>query len=296
MRFLPLSASPARLVITFLVVCSPLDRQVVAVPKKPASTSDRGRGKSVPDPPEVGGKAWGARPNVLIIGASSLNYPVALTQLVDAMLESKGVPMHVEGAWPYFDQVSEFLSSKPTWDYVVMDAWHLGRSSADGSEGNASVPPDFPKAVAAFVNEVRAHSPKCKIILFPWWVPRGPTANNDGVMKAFRRCAEEARLNGIWVATTGPAFMEARTERPDLQITKSNTDAHPGADGAYLNACSLFAILADQTPVGLPATFKITEEDGEKIEFAVTQDNAKYLQDFSWKVYQRELQNTKPEK
>src|SRR5437773_1441034 len=40
------------------------------------------------------------RPNLLIIGASSLNAPVGQTQLVGAMLESKQIHMHIEGSFP----------------------------------------------------------------------------------------------------------------------------------------------------------------------------------------------------
>jgi hypothetical protein len=238
----------------------------------------------------------GPRPNVLIIGASSLNSPVGQTQLVGAMLASKGIQMNVEGKYPELDAVSDMLSSKPVWDYIIMDAWHLGRGSADGSEGNASVPPDFPKAVGVFVKQVRAHSPKCKIILFPWWIPRGPTATNDGVMKVFHRCVEQAKLKDIWVATTGPAFMQSRLERPDLHITKSKTDAHPGNHGAYINACSLFAIITDKSPVGLPATLRLASVDGRTEDFAIAPEDAKYLQELAWKVYQREIENTKPAK
>src|SRR6266446_6661375 len=172
-----------------------------------------------------------------------------------------------------------------------MDAWHLGRARADWGQGRASVPPDFPKAVAVFVKQVRAHSPKCKIILFPWWIPGGPKATNEGVMEVFHSCVDQAKVNNIWVATTGPAFMEARLERPDLHITKSKTDAHPGNHGAYVNACSLFAMIADQNPVGLPATLTITGTGGRKVDFTIAPDDAKYLQELAWKVYQREIKN-----
>ncbi len=47
------------------------------------------------------------------------------------------------------------------WDYVIMDAWQFKRGATDA--------PEFPDAVAAFVQQVRAHSPDCIIILFPWW-------------------------------------------------------------------------------------------------------------------------------
>ena len=82
------------------------------------------------------------------------------------------------------------------------------------------------------MKQVRAPSPDCKIILFPWWNPNGPEATNEGVMRVFHRCVEAAKRNDIWVATTGPAFMEARLERPDLRVTVSEQDAHPGIHGA----------------------------------------------------------------
>jgi hypothetical protein len=143
---------------------------------------------------------------------------------------------------------------------------------------------------------VRAHSPGSKIILFPWWIPRGPKVTNEGAMEVFRSCALAAKSNNIWVATTGPAFMEARLERPDLKITKSKTDAHPGQDGAYINACSLYAIVTDKSPVGLPSTLEMKSPEGKRVSFAIAAENAKYLQTLAWKVYQREIKNTKPAK
>jgi hypothetical protein len=234
------------------------------------------------------------RPNLLIIGASSLTSPVELTRLVGAMLESNGIRMNLEGKYPQLDAVSEMLSSKEDWDYLVMDAWHLGRAQAEADPFRASVPADFPKAVAAFVKEVRAHSPRCKIILFSWWIPAGPKATNEGAMEVFRSCVEQAKANRIWVATTGPAFMQARLERPDLKITKSKTDAHPGKEGAYINACSLYVMITDKSPVALPATLEMKSTDGKKQDFVIAADDATYLQKLAWRVYQREINNAKP--
>ena len=75
-------------------------------------------------------------------------------------------------------------------------------------------------------------------------------------MKVFRHCVDAAKVNNIWVATTGPAFTEAHLARADLNITVSKDDAHPGVHGAYLNAGSLYAILTGESPVGLPATLR----------------------------------------
>jgi hypothetical protein len=247
-----------------------------SVPKN--AITDAGADKSAP------------QPNLMVIGASSLLPPLGQQpQLLRAMLRSKGIQMHIEGRWPPLDALSRMKSSKRVWDYVIIDAWHFGRGRTD--------PPDFPKNVAAFVKQVRAQSPKCKIILFPWWLPDAKATNED-VMEVFRRCVGQARLNGIWVATTGPAFMEVRLARPDLRVTYSKTDAHPGVDGAYINACSVYALITGESPVGLPATLRITVDanGGKTVDFAIAPGNARYLQEAAWRVYQREIKNTKPVK
>ena len=55
--------------------------------------------------------------------------------------------------------------------------------------------------------------------------------------------------------------MEARLERPDLKITKSKTDAHPGKEGAYINACSLYAMITDKSSRGIACDVR-NEIDG----------------------------------
>jgi len=225
------------------------------------------------------------RKNLMIIGASSLISPLGHPQLVGALLESKGTPMNVEGKFFGTEPLERMLGSKKAWDYVIMDGWQFRRGGTDA--------PEFPDAVTSFVKQVRVHSPGCTIILWPWWIPRGPDATNEGVMKVFHHCVEAARRNDVWVATTGPAFMEALLARRDLKIEVSDEDAHPGVHGAYLNACSLFAILTGESPVGLPATLKIP---GREQDLTLAPADAKYLQELAWKVYQRESKHTRPAK
>jgi hypothetical protein len=43
--------------------------------------------------------------------------------------------------------------------------------------------------------------------------------------------------------------------------------------------------------VGLPATLKIPGRDED---LTIAPDDAKYLQELAWKVYRREIKNTKP--
>jgi|GEM_PF-6233031 len=217
--------------------------------------------------------------NVLIIGASSMD---GLPELVGALLKANETPMKVERGHFGPSDLERIFASGKVWHYVIMDAWQLKRGSTES--------PEFPNAVAAFVKRVRAHSPECNIILFPWWLPEAKATNED-VMKIFQHCVAAAKQNDIWVATTGPAFMEARLERRDLRITVSEQDAHPGIHGGYINACSLFSILTGDSPVGLPATLTIP---GREKDVTIAPDDARYLQELAWKVYQRELTHTKP--
>lgn len=224
-----------------------------------------------------------AAANVLIIGASSL---IGLEDILDSMARSRDIPMKFYGEGVRLDDIPKMLGAKTHWDYLIMDAWHFGRGR--------TASPDFPDAVTHFVKQVRAHSPDCKIILFAWWLP-SPQATNEDVMNVFHRCVDAAKPNHIWVATTGPAFTEARLARPDLNIVRSKTDAHPAPDGTYLNACSLFALLTGQSPVGLPAQLTEPKPGGKEHDFfSILEEDATYLQSLAWKVYQRESDNVKP--
>lgn len=218
--------------------------------------------------------------NAVIIGASSMN---GLPELVEALSAANKTPMKVERGHYGPNDLKRLLSSEKAWDYVIMDAWQFKRGSTES--------PGFPEATAEFVKSFRDHSPKCEIILFPWWLPQN-SATNEDVMQVFHDCVDAARPHGIRVATTGPAFQEARLARSDLRITVSSQDAHPGIHGGYINACSLIAILTGESPVGLPAALKAPRQK----EFSIEVEDAKYLQELAWKVYQRELKHTKPTK
>jgi len=185
------------------------------------------------------------------------------------------------------------LKSRPRWDFVVIDTY--GSPAA----------PDFPEAVAGFVKDIRAHSPNCNIILYSVWP--GKKGTKEQAQEIFQRCIEQAKQHSIWVATTGPALFEASVERPDLKLHRSDTDGHPGMHGGYINACSLFALLTGQSPVGLPSKFTVgatydfppksqaeRPKQGEKVDYSLSESDARFLQEVAWKVYQREIRNTKP--
>ena len=138
----------------------------------------------------------------------------------------------------------------------------------------------------------------CKIILFPLvdssWTQ---CDESKAPWKCFESCLEtsESERRFGWRRPDLPLWKQ-RLERPDLKITVSKTDAHPGKENNYHNACSLYAIITDKSPVGLPATLEMKSADSKMRWFAIASDAAEYLQKLAWKVYKREIENTKPAK
>ncbi len=59
--------------------------------------------------------------------------------------------------------------------------------------------------------------------------------------------------------------------------------AHPGKKGSYIYACSLYAVLTGNSPVGLP----------KQPEDTITPAEAKKSQESAWKVHQEVNGKTK---
>ncbi len=82
----------------------------------------------------------------------------------------------------------------------------------------------------------------------------------------------------------------ALEERPDLLLHRNDQgDNHPGFAGSYLSACTIFATLTGETPVGA-----MTETEKEyvcynlKTPFAVDKETGEFLQEIAWSAYQEE--------
>ena len=87
------------------------------------------------------------------------------------------------------------------------------------------------------------------VLLMTWERPdsiaAGVTTTN--LANAYRAVAAEL---GAELAPVGLAFARSLQGRPDLKLYLE--DGHPTADGSYLAACVLYAVIFRQTPVGNP--------------------------------------------
>ena len=80
------------------------------------------------------------------------------------------------------------------------------------------------------------------------------------------------------VIPVGLAWQMARSLRPDLKIFDDD-GSHPSALGTYLSACVFFAVLTDQSPIGLPNRLITTDKDGEKLYINIqSAENALFCQ------------------
>jgi hypothetical protein len=88
---------------------------------------------------------------------------------------------------------------------------------------------------------------------------------------------------GVPVAAAGKAWLTYWGDMPTVEQRLALYDpdkAHPGKNGSYIYACTLYAVLTGQTPVGL--TNRIPKQPAD----TVTEAEAKRFQEAAWKVHQ----------
>ncbi len=84
-----------------------------------------------------------------------------------------------------------------------------------------------------------------------------------------------ANENDIMVVPVGLAFAKALEKRPDLKLVIAD-NRHPSIAGTYLEACVLYAVLLNRTPVGIP-WYGLGE-------LTLTPEDATFLQQVAWET------------
>jgi hypothetical protein len=186
--------------------------------------------------------------------------------------------------------LADLESQRTTWDVVVLQSY---RDDLDGDDSlYAQFAPKF--AELARVQGAR-------VILYE----TTPTTQNsepltaapesEAVMKKARSIAGLADRIGANVAPMSLVGLRCQTERPDLTLRFVN-DAHLNQTMAYLTACSLYAAIFEQCPVGLPNDSitdiryfdnkdKTKDRDGKPIKRTFTDKDRAHLQRIAWKSY-----------
>lgn len=159
------------------------------------------------------------------------------------------------------------LAKPKPWDYIVVIGWAY----------TTTWPGDFLfENTKAFVEQVRERSPDTRIVFYQNHAPYGKLSQQPEFSALYEQLANE---HDALLASCGDAWKLALTEQPDLMLHTSAKDSHPGFNGLYLSACTLYATITDKTPEGLRTKMKGTyRKNGRGESFQVEEQTARYLQ------------------
>lgn len=145
------------------------------------------------------------------------------------------------------------------WDVVVLQ----GHSS--GPIGDATAEP-FRIAAREYSAMIREHG--ARPVFFMTWAYEGKPEMTDALNQAYFSIASELDAE---VVPVGLAFERATAARPDIKL-RIEDGKHPTLAGTYLAACTFYAMLFNQSPLGLEYAAELDVE------------SAAYLQSVAWKT------------
>lgn len=147
------------------------------------------------------------------------------------------------------------------WDAVIMQ----GYSNGPISEGYAE---PFRQAARDFAADIRADGGEP--VFFMTWAYTGKPEMTQQLDDAYTAIGEE--LDAL-VVPVGRAFASALKKRPELALVVPDLK-HPTLAGTYLAACTFYAAMHGESPLGGSYTAGLSDED------------ARFLQQVAWDSWQ----------
>jgi hypothetical protein len=147
------------------------------------------------------------------------------------------------------------------WDIVVLQGYSIGPIT----EGYAE---PFRQSARDYAADIRADGGEP--VFFMTWAYTGKPDMTRQLDDAYTSIGKELKA---MVVPVGRAFASALKERPDLALVVSDLK-HPTLAGTYLAACTFYAALHGETPVGGSYTAGLNDED------------AHFLQQVAWNSWQ----------
>ncbi len=221
---------------------------------------------------------------VLFVG-NSYTYFWNLPQSVQAMADAQGMVAEVRqstagGAnlgqhWRgEKDLLTREKISKGNYDIVVLQ---------DHSRRAVDHPDSLQIYGGRFMDLIKRQGGKP--LLYMTWARDWDPFMFEPIIKEYQKLAKE---EGADIAPIGKAWQLSLELRPDLALYDPD-GSHPSPSGTYLNACVMYAVLFDRSPLGLPARLTTHDQNGELLYLNIqSQENATFLQKVAWEVV-REL-------
>ena len=147
------------------------------------------------------------------------------------------------------------------WDVVVMQGYSNGPITAGYAQ-------PFRQSAREFAADIRADGGEP--VFFMTWAYTGKPEMTQQLDDAYTSIGKE--LDAL-VVPVGRAFASALAQRPDLPLVVPDLK-HPTLAGTYLAACTFYAALHGETPVGGTYTAGLSDKD------------ASFLQQVAWDSWQ----------
>jgi hypothetical protein len=202
-----------------------------------------------------------SRGGILFIG-NSLTGENELPEIVEAFYVHQGLAMDVESV------VRSGASLEDQW-YDASAAGALAQIGRGGwsvvvlQQGPSALPSSRLELVEWTVNyDQRIRAVGARTALFSVWPMNTRMTAFDSVAMSYGLAASE--VDGIFLPAT-QAWLEAWARDPSAPLYSSD-GFHPSPAGTYLAAATIFGVLADRSPLALPAN--IETASGYRIDLA----------------------------
>lgn len=212
---------------------------------------------------------------VLFVGNSFTYYNDSLhhhlRQLVNAgkpLGEATSVmrSMTISGArLPEHAPAYEALAASDNWDVIVLQGHSLGPISAATAQG-------FAEAAAAFDRYNDAHG--IQTALFMTWAYEGKPEMTAPLNEQYTAVGNT--LNAL-VVPVGLAFAAATEQEPQIVLRHGDLK-HPTRAGSYLAACTFYAALYGESPVGLTYDAGLPADTAKTLQRIAEETVRKYYQ------------------
>jgi hypothetical protein len=221
------------------------------------------------------------------------NLPGILVKLAAARGKKVDVLMHAPGGWRLKDHWEKgngrAALREQRWDFVVLqDQSTLGTNFYVDGKPRVSSDEMFRPHADQWTAEVRKAG--AVPIFYLTWARKASPQDQAALNSAYIRAAKASDAR---VAPVGTAWARVRREDPTIDLFLPD-GSHPSPAGSYLAACTFYAALFNESPVGLPATIDgapvnpetgVTETARPGLLVEISPEIARVLQDAAWDAW-----------
>lgn len=218
-------------------------------------------------------------PNILFLG-NSYTFANDLPAMFEALSWSGGFRADVyeltDGSYrlEYFADPDDELGAKVyeglteyDWDYVILQE----QSRVPTIEAETMMYPAA-RTLDALIQKADGQT----VFLMTWAYRDGDDLTGYGIRKKTTREEMQGELFAAYqtianeldalLSPAGVAFIRFAKERPEVELWDPEDGMHPTVAGSYLAACTLYATLYNESPVGLEYTAELEPETAQALQ------------------------------